>query len=301
MATAHEVINDREIIAACIWMFSVFVFSGIYYFLWTNIPDSFILNSEFNVTPYGILVAHAYPNPDKHGTERPPLFEKFVDLEEFSETVKNIDRDIRSARTECDQLDRRLSAVREELTDAVAAHHTLRAKNLECFKTEQLAALQDALQLATRRLESLQADAGGTDRARAELAVSEATLRLSEREAEWALEIAGDISKFNDPAAFEAADSKSNELDDILDLNIQAHKRLRDMRVLAQETLEGWFASRKVRLKWIDFLYFSAGVSTTVTFGDIVPNSRSIRMLVLFQIILSVLTVGYFVSQISSA
>ncbi|PLN97136.1 ion channel, partial [Klebsiella michiganensis] len=49
---------------------------------------------------------------------------------------------------------------------------------------------------------------------------------------------------------------------------------------------------QKEDLNFWDFAFYSIGISTTTTFGDLVANSRLIRMLVCIQLLLSILVLA---------
>ncbi|MBE9599991.1 potassium channel family protein [Pedobacter sp. MC2016-24] len=53
---------------------------------------------------------------------------------------------------------------------------------------------------------------------------------------------------------------------------------------------------RNQRLNLLDFLYFSAGAATSSNFGDIVPNSTWVRLLVFCQIVSSIIVFGLLVN-----
>ena len=54
-------------------------------------------------------------------------------------------------------------------------------------------------------------------------------------------------------------------------------------------------------LKYIDFLYFSVITQSSTGYGDILPNSRTIRLIVILQVLISVLLVTFVLTIITSA
>lgn len=71
-----------------------------------------------------------------------------------------------------------------------------------------------------------------------------------------------------------------------------------------QELLHKWRSINnfhKEHLNYFDFLYFSIITATTTGYGDIVPNSTMIRVLVSIQILLSLIAFGIFITLISFA
>jgi hypothetical protein len=67
------------------------------------------------------------------------------------------------------------------------------------------------------------------------------------------------------------------------------------------DALISYRSSAGNRLRYADFLYFSVGAATTATFGDIAPNSTSIRMLVCLQVLISVVITGLMVNDLATA
>jgi Ion channel len=75
--------------------------------------------------------------------------------------------------------------------------------------------------------------------------------------------------------------------------------RQRELRKNRDDLLDTLGGQRIASLDFLDFLYFSLGVSTTNTFGDIIPNSRSVRFTIIIQLIISLVLIGLFVNGLS--
>ncbi len=56
----------------------------------------------------------------------------------------------------------------------------------------------------------------------------------------------------------------------------------------------------KENYDWTDFLYFSLLASTGTSFGDIIPNSGYIRILVTIQLYLSIILMGFLIGSLTS-
>jgi voltage-gated potassium channel len=54
--------------------------------------------------------------------------------------------------------------------------------------------------------------------------------------------------------------------------------------------------SGEIRYPYTDFLYFSAITITTLGYGDILPNSNTVRFLVMMEALLGILLAGFFIS-----
>jgi hypothetical protein len=67
----------------------------------------------------------------------------------------------------------------------------------------------------------------------------------------------------------------------------QLEENMRNARSITLDKIEEYIKEFRNKLDIVDFLYFSVGISTTTTFGDIVANDRVVRAVVSFQLILS--------------
>ena len=56
--------------------------------------------------------------------------------------------------------------------------------------------------------------------------------------------------------------------------------------------------NRRTSVGFIDFLYYSICVSTTVSFGDIAPNNDATRFLAVFELFICILLVGFILDRI---
>ena len=97
-------------------------------------------------------------------------------------------------------------------------------------------------------------------------------------------------------AALDKAISDRNELERRqMAISVAADKIRADIRTLLQD----WDAGRVDRLTYLDFLYFSMGVATSNTFGDMIPNDRAIRFIIIVQIIFCLIVLGLFINSLS--
>ena len=57
-------------------------------------------------------------------------------------------------------------------------------------------------------------------------------------------------------------------------------------------------ANRRNTVSWMDFLYYSICVSTTVSFGDIAPNNGVTRLAAILELLMCLVIVGFIVDRI---
>ncbi len=305
MPPVGRLVPNRRITTVAAWILSVLIFSLAYWWAWVARPDSFILNREFNLTPYDQLLAKLW-SPSAGAvwdSTSVSTSTSAIELDEFSKSVGEIDREATSAQIQLRALEREQAAI-ELAAKAVYEEHSAKLwSNVDKYKQKAVAAESAAVERATSIADALTAAAQRSPSPAAAIAAANARVDLAK--AQYALAVrqadAGEyalhhLREFADPdatAKFGATEAKlatlRQEQNDLM-------RRLGELRGHAFKRLEDWYSTRTGRLEWIDFLYFSVGVSTTTTFGDIVPNSRLVRVFVLTQLIFSVLLVGYLVS-----
>lgn len=304
----HLVLNRRTATAA-IWIVSVLIFSLAYWWAWVARPDSFILNREFNLTPYDQLLAKLWsPSAgrmwDSTAASSPT---SAIELDEFSKSVDEIDREATSAQKQLRALEREQAAIELAAKVVYEEHSAKLWSNVEQYKQRAVAAESAAVERATTVADALATAAQRSTSPAAAIAAANARVDLAK--AQYALAVrqadAGEyvlhhLRELADPDATAKFDATEAKLATVRKEQNDLMRRLGDLRSQAFKRLEDWYSTRTGRLQWIDFLYFSVGVSTTTTFGDIVPNSRLVRVFVLTQLIFSVLLVGYLVSLLGS-
>lgn len=303
-------IRRRGAIAATAWVVSVLVFSLAYWIAWLSRPDSFVLNKEFNLTPYEQLLSKLWSvSPGAmwaaSAASSPAIS---IELDEFAKSVDQIDREatalqhqLRDLETEQEELEVAAKAIYE-------AHSTKLWSNVEKYKKEAIKAEVAAVERATLTSEALANASQQTPSPVAAIAAAKANVELAKakyalavRQAEVGEYVLGHLREFADPEATAQFDATEAKLGAMRQKQLELTGTLAKVRGQAFSRLEDWHAKRTARLEWIDFVYFSVGVSTTTTFGDIVPNSRSIRVIVLVQLVFSILLVGYLVSLLGSS
>ena len=110
----------------------------------------------------------------------------------------------------------------------------------------------------------------------------------------WVISQISRISRFQQEylRQQEQTEALANELADLRNSTNVFHKQLYDAfvayRTAALQTLGYW-----------DFFYFSVGAAATATFGDIAPNSTSVRLLVCLQVLFSIGCTGIIVSGLA--
>lgn len=285
------------------WLMSylviVLVFSAVYYLVWSARPDSFIVNSELNLGPLSDIPLLAWQDIGTKATAgAPSLAEISSNLSLIKARINELDLQIRS-------LDQQVDSGRAELVAVGSRNQTITMANGERYRQRLTAEASRNVTDAERALKAF-SEHGSPGRdygvAEANLRVKLAELRVvqAEQTAEAYSYFINNIGQFGDPELM-------NQIDKLHDTTqAQARERQKASMELMQKRSElihvaqTWRKQRLDAVSWLDFLFFSIGISTTTTYGDVVGNSRLVRSLIAAQLLICVFVMAGFVSSVVS-
>lgn len=292
---------------AGLWLLSVVAYAFAYWLLWFVQPDAFIVNKEFNLTPIQDLHTKLWGNDSTSAWSPIPsiIAPGAIELDSLMGTVAELDRTAAEAEKSMAPLRSEQAQIEAELKQALQRHSELIWANVERYKSSAGAEERSESQKQADLVAALKKRFGPDPPSHQAIVLAEARVSLAHaryREAVKSAEVGDFVLKNLGTFADSVSSSEIRRLEELLKDKTQRQTalsaRLSDVRKRAQDSLQSWYATRQPRLLWIDFIYFSVGVSTTTTFGDIIPNSRTARIFVMTQLVVSVLLVGYLVSLI---
>lgn len=285
------------------YLISVFAFSGIYYLFWQKSPDSFIVNQELNTQPFSEIEHFLLENEDTYETGY---------TYSLNDLKASYDEDYKKISTVL----ARLEELKQEKEDLEVSSKILSKKQLEeidknfsIYDKKMLAPFLEAekLQMAeVKRLEEELPEKVTTQEDVDKIKeLGEAKVKLAQ-------------ARFN--SAVQATKNSQEVLDNVLRfVSNETNSELNRNRVLERKQYEEWRRldlsrgelrvqaiekisnNRKLvmsKVGWIDFWFYSVGISTTTTFGDLVPNNEVIKLLVSFQLLMCVFILGGFVNAV---
>jgi hypothetical protein len=266
------------------------IFSITYYFAWNRNPDCFIVHQEMNLRPSTLWKSTARTH-DTHS--RPVATTRNAPLNDEQYTILAA-AEI-EMQTTIDALTTRVDQLKTEVTRLGALHNNEMAATMRKIITkheedqkiaidriistlrDQLAAkpseVHEAATIADESFKHLQLP---------NLAVATVTEQATK-------------TRYID-ALNEAYEEQTVENTNLIELNGKIQKNKEEQRTL----IESWERERLARLSYFDFLYFSIGVATSNTFGDLIPNDRSVRYLIVLQLFLSLVLVGLFLNALQT-
>lgn len=279
----------------------VFVFGVAYLLAWEFRPDYFVIQQELNLYPIGSIDALLNSGQfNSISLEAGGLAELSTHANQLVKSAKELNDRERALRLEIENLEAELKRLSARLEEN-------RQKRIEQYKYQELHSLEgerDQLQTRIADLEK-QIPKDGTVYNPLRLVIAEMRvdlsrldLRLSQRRLEVANRIVEDFGAFAEPADFEAFKTVYDRIGVALKEVIDISSRQGQLRMEAYELAARWREQRASRLRLIDFMYFSIGVSTTTTFGDIIPNHSVTRFIVTVQLLISIVIVGLFINAL---
>jgi hypothetical protein len=281
----------------------VLAFSIVYWLHWYVSPDYFIITSEYNITPIREL-RHLLDSNE-------PLKQKEKTLGDgLSEVVEKLVHQKVSLDNEYDNVRERLKALQETIKHTVEDLKTSREKAVEDFKRRELSAIENELSPLAQSLSYAKQKLGGDCQSETAgtaekiaclnlfLKVKEKEIALSDKTIEVLDKVAREYGEFGDRVLMEKYDNLFKEESRLRNNLIEIEKRRGEVRGDIYDALYISRDERLSRVGYIDLLYFSLGVSTASSFGDIIPNDTQVRMIVIGQVLISIIVLAWLVEVV---
>lgn len=287
-----------------LYLLAVAVFSSFYYCFWLNKPDSFIINPELNVQPFYSVnkLLWSDENTDYqlgNGISLNKLQAEndnyFYQLSHSKNEIFKIEQEMSEIKSDLDKLDEIRNAELDKNKHAYEAKMLAPILQREGKLEVELVELNKYLPavVKTKADVELVRDVGNKRVELAEIRVEKAQ-QIYEVAEFFLSNLVGFMSKETiDRYAY-----LNQRESDLYQERYLIEKNIRDARSLTFDRLEKDFETYRSRLNYFDFLYYSIGISTTTTFGDIVANNRVVRIVVSVQLLICIFIVAGFVNSV---
>lgn len=276
---------------ALAYVLIIFSFAVVYYLAWLVNPDSFIKNNALNYTPVHNAINLAFSfNDALH--EDPDN----ISNEEFSEQTLKAKKEFDRIRRQNIDLEKSLS---QQESNLKLIHEKLSkawAKNTQVYVEKTSLKYRETLIIKESERENILSQKNKMNESQFNIILADKNVEISEdklsiatteRDAlEYVMSHVGD---FNEPKLVSELNIANKKTDDIRTKITVNNERMIKIRNNVQNLLN---RRQKEDLNFWDFTFYSIGISTTTTFGDLVANSRFIRMLVCIQLLLSILVLA---------
>lgn len=288
---------------AIAYLISVIAFSFIYLGYWIYKPDSFIINQDLNVQPFTEINQFLWGESDTYEVG------SFTSLSDLKDSY---DADYKKIKTVLIELDK-LNIAKAELTETskIVSHKQseeidynfgqYEKRKLEPFLiverniAKKILSLEEAL---PKKIES-QADVDKVkELGNAKVELANAKVQTAHQAVENSYAVLDDALSFTNRETIE-------ELNRIYELEREHYKewhRLEnargELRIKAIDKIREHRRLITEKVNWFDFWFYSVGISTTTTFGDLVPNDRVVKSLVSLQLLVCIFILGGFVNAV---
>ncbi|MGP5435026.1 ion channel [Psychrobacter alimentarius] len=288
-----------------IYVSIVTVFSIIYFFFWLIKPDSFIINSELNVHPfYGmnrfIMEDEKYDYRTGNGIKNISVIKEdidryFIDLRLNDRKIKSIESELLKIEADRNKV---LEIQENEIYESTQAYKKKKLApfiSKEKYLEEEIAILEKRSSQEVRAKEDL-------DLVRLESAKQVELAKIKAEKAQQAYMSSDFI--MNNLVSFISQNTREKHIElnrresDAYRERAQLQDRMIESRAILYDKVYRYREIQIDRINIFDFFYFSIGISTTTTFGDIVANDKLVRAIVSFQLIVCIFVIGGFVSSV---
>jgi len=269
-----------------LYVSKIALFSLLYWTCFYLNADSFHLSRSLNISP--ISTAKNLWESSDNASEKVFLDRIYSNSDEHRKVTQLLNKK-RALDFEIYDLRERLEDAREKHEEAYAVLESSRSSEIDAYKEKNITPLEDENErLRNSALSSSSASNG----------VSSKIIENLNSIVEFHNYIVANFGTFGSADAINTSKSAYDAMWEIEGLFNEAKSKRAKIR---GEYYEIWTRGRAVKLSQVsffDFVYFSACISTTTTFGDIIPNSRWVRVLVVMQLIAGIIILSMLVSSI---
>jgi len=286
-----------------LYFFIIILFAGIYNVIFKLMPDSFVVNKQLNILPFTKDYSFLWNDND--------MLNYKIDIDNNYSNISLIDIQLKlnkqfslisKYRSEVEQQELSLRNIILKRKQLVRQQETLIEKNIEQYKHDMInkSYIFEKNKL-TNEIKSL-IDLNNTDM---NSIIENKKIRLNVIEYKIAFNkykilqyISKNYSSFSDNNLSIQIKNLNKQETKIRDKIYKFENQIGDIRGKINRNLIAWKNSLSMKLDIIDFIYYSIGISTTTTFGDIIANSKIVRLFVSIQLLISIIIVTSLVNQI---
>ncbi|EMH5178903.1 two pore domain potassium channel family protein [Serratia marcescens] len=289
---------------AVIYFFVVIFFAVLYYGFWLFKPDSFIINPELNVHPFYDMNVMLWSDEDydypmgsgidfnvlkKENDEYVLKLSKDKnDLEKIDSELADLDNEFNSVYKKKEvEFTEKTKEYEQEMLSAFIKHEKDLEASVANFE-------KDSPVIVKTNDDVMKIQRIGDERVR----LAEARLETARQSFKIADYILKNLMLFTSKETRDDLIKLNEKRTSYNDKRFELVKEMGDKRSAAIDNVGRYYKQYMARLNIIDFIYFSVGISTTTTFGDIVASDRLIRAFVILQLLLCIFIVGGFLNSV---
>ena len=290
---------------------SIFAMAGIYDLMWAARPDYFRVQTGVNFLPLDLVqIAREY---SAYSDKKPlPQFRSQQREETAIKRIEDVYQRFQQASVSLANKKSEYAKRAQEDTGESKSFQTSQSSQLDFFVAQktapftiQIKGIRDHMQAilaasGVKSAENLPPGPSATDYAN--LNVQRARLEVQKAKAQleaWEYGIRH-LDDFQQESSQKEYLARYKQLEDLRKSIFAEQASTDKLRGDLYDAFVEYRTAAEAHLGYWDFLYFSVGAATTATFGDISPNSTSVRTLVCLQVLSSIVFVGLMVNELAS-
>ena len=275
---------------ALIYFGASFIFSIVYFIVWHINPDAFIVHQEMNLRLFsqwrGLGGGRTESQPSS-STSLETVHAKYSELRRDEEKLVNELANTESA----------LSNIKIEIERLGELHNQETAETITAFVEQEQKKFNDRLEKALSDLmKELAQNPSEPERTRIVAAYDDEVKKAREQSG---LVNRTNLAQFTNTSKLTELQTKLNTRDELWQTQINHSRKITELRNEQHKLIQNWEERLKKRVGFFDFVYFSMGVATSNTFGDLIPNDRLVRIVIVVQLLLSIVLLALFVNVIA--
>ncbi len=298
--------RKKVILTASVYFLNIFIFGVIYFSFWLKNTSNFIINEDFNE----LTIKPDFFNneiPDNFNSTKLPLTTKqandlmtplFDSLALFKRQIKTIDSSLAKHKI-------------QDITSFIN-HRKTHDKNLKVYIENRLSSFyksKDSISLLINNLQKKQSELSTSKQEYYdyEIQIAKANYQKSLVYKSIVHFIAGvfkallvDIPILHDDSLYQNYINQNKDwlaLENLKSSTLGKVEKTKEKVGIINFT---YHTSRLKKVQFSDFIYFSVITATSTGYGDILPNTNFIRILVSIEIVLSLVLFGLFLNWLTT-
>ncbi len=289
-----------------IYFFSVLIFACIYDCFWKTESDSFIVNSELNLFP--ISESEEIIEKNEETIETQPitlvlskLQIKWRELVSENNELKGVEK----------KLFNQIKSLEEEKNLIVSQIQDERDENFKTYMNDELSEILEREKQIKKVISYLEfyldeikenlvkSSSLEVDIAKKRVELAKINQEKIAKELELTSRLLSDPSFLDDDSLKKKLEENNKKLSNLKTEQSDLERKYINFEKKVLEFNKSYHEERRKILNFEDFLFYSFGIATTTTFGDIIANSKEVRRIVSIQLLGSVVIVAWCLKKIT--
>lgn len=272
---------------ATMFVGKIFIFGFVYWVIFFIKPDSFNFANGFNSKPLSNFLGEFYE------TDVPSAVYA-LDFQAAVSRFKDESLELKSRYEQSSLLENERTALEAAFDELYRELDKDRAKEVDIYNKKNIEPLESESEEIEQKLSSRDY----STQQRVDLRTR--NLEISKKLLAHHSFVLSNFGQFGSADLRDRIQDEDQKLQIFREKHARAEEDYREKRVEVYDAFMQARADIFSSIGLVDFLYFSACVSTTTTFGDITANNRWVRLLVVLQILIGIMILAFFIQSITA-